>query len=234
MNHRVYLLLALFVPLASACSGGGGAAPAQPPTAAVALPDGGGSGAPFTVNLETPPIGVTADMNGDVTATAATACDKVQMDAHNIRARVCSSCHTSAGAQGAPLTFILDESKLINGKSTSSSNGGKTYVIPGDPDNSLIYRRAGIIRDMPPGSSDVRNASTSLSVSDISVLREWIKNCTGAPAQPASTGSGGTTGDTNGTGGEHGETGEGGTGGGEHTGAGGASNDGAGGTGGGQ
>jgi hypothetical protein len=189
----------------------------------VKSPDGGGSGAEFKVNVQTPAIGAAADKNGDVTATAASACDKVRQDAAAIRMRVCSGCHGLAGAQGAPLTFILDDSKLINGKSRSSTNAGKTYVIPGDPDSSLIYRRAAIVRDMPPGSTDVRYSSSSLSISDCSVLREWILNCTGAP--PASTGTGGETGHSGetGTGGETGHHGETETGTGGETGDGGAS-----------
>src|SRR5215471_18342958 len=157
MNHRLPIVLALgassAVPAcfieklnAGAASGGGGT-PMETPD--------GGSGAPFAVNLMTPPIGLQANAAGEITATAASACDKVVSDAHDIRQRICARCHEGPSAQGAPLTFILEDDMIINGKSTSTNNAGKTYIIPGDPDDSLIYRRAAIIQDMPPGTTDV-------------------------------------------------------------------------------
>jgi hypothetical protein len=114
---------------------------------------------------------------------------------------------------------------IINGKSTSSSNAGKTYIVPGDPDNSLIYRRAAIVQDMPPGSTDVRNPTTGLTVSDFSVLREWILNCTGATGAGGAggaTGSGGSTGAGGSSGAGGGGATDAGTG---ATGAGGATSD---------
>lgn len=181
MNLRAPLLLLLCAPFASACFQqlDEGAASEFGSTAQVEVADGG-SGAAFPVNLETPAIGATADEEGEVVATAASACDKVRMDAHEIRQRVCAGCHEGPSAQGAPLKFILEDDRLINAKSTSTSNAGKTYIVPGDPDNSLIYKRAALIQDMPPGTTDVRNPTTSLTVSDFSVLRSWIKNCTDA------------------------------------------------------
>src|SRR5215831_17505444 len=225
MTRRAPLLLVLCAPFASACFQklDDSASREFDPNAAVVVPDGGGSGAPFPINLTTPDIGKTANESGDVTATSPTACDKVKGDAHDIRQRVCSPCHEGAGAQGAPLTFILEDEMIINGKSTSAANAGKTYIIPGDPDNSLIYRRAAIIQDMPPGSTDVRNPATSLSISDFSILRSWILNCTGASqtSGAVTTGTGGATGTTTtgaggaagtaGTAGASGTTGTGGT-----------------------
>jgi len=234
MNLRAPLLLVLCAPFASACFQklDDSASRDFDPNAAVEAPDGGGSGAPFPVNLTTPEIGKTAADNGDVTATSPTACDKVTSDAHDIRQRVCSGCHEGAGAQGAPLTFILEDNMIINGKSTSAANAGKTYIVPGDPDNSLIYRRAAIIQDMPPGSTDVRNAATSLSISDFSILRDWILMCTGGASQTSgavTTGAGGGSGTTtSGAAGASGTTGTAGTSG--AAGAGGASGSDAGGT----
>jgi hypothetical protein len=79
---------------------------------------------------------------------------------------------------GAPLNFVLDDGMLTN-PGVVSTKYGKRYVIPGDPDNSLVYLRAAIVQDMPPGASDVRNTAPPVTVSDESVLRQWILTCAG-------------------------------------------------------
>jgi hypothetical protein len=151
------------------------------------LDPAGGSGAKFPIITDTPPIELGADSNGDPTATTTNACDKVIADALAIRTADCSPCHEAPATQGLPLDFVLDD-KLISAVSQSTKYEGRRYIVPGDPDGSLLYQRAAITRDMPP-SGDIRNTNNRPTVSDFSVLREWITSCAGAP--PAGDGGDG-------------------------------------------
>jgi hypothetical protein len=142
-------------------------------------PPGQASGAKFPIVLDTPAIGLAADPSGDATDTTTDPCDKVRKDAMDVRQRNCSACHEGTDSVvGAPLNFVLDDSTLTN-PATVSAKYGKRYIIPGDPDNSLIYLRAAIVQDMPPSATDVRNTSTTVTISEQSVLRQWILTCAG-------------------------------------------------------
>ena len=48
--------------------------------------------------------------------------------------------------------------------------------LPGDPDHSLIYHRVAVVQDMPPPST-IGSPLSHPSVSDFSVLHEWIQSC---------------------------------------------------------
>ena len=58
----------------------------------------------------------------------------------------------------------------------SSMYRGWVYVLPGDPERSLIYYRIVVVQDMPPPST-IDSPIPHPSVSDFSVLYEWIKSC---------------------------------------------------------
>ena len=101
-------------------------------------------------------------------------CVKVLQDSRKIRAANCAACHDGQGALGSPLTFILDDDECTQ-KEASSRFVGQHYVIPGQPEQSLVYRRAVLVGDMPPRSTDVANGiNPRPTVSDQSVLRQWI------------------------------------------------------------
>jgi hypothetical protein len=151
-------------------------------TGAVAQVSAAGVGT-FPVELQTPPIGL--DPNDD-TKTTTDPCVATTMQALQIRKTFCAGCHDGSGALGAPLTFILDDAQLIG----SASSNGEMYVVPGDPAHSRIYQRAAIFQDMPPASTDIANAASARpTISDLSVLEQWII-CLGAP--PPSNGAGGS------------------------------------------
>jgi hypothetical protein len=102
-------------------------------------------------------------------------CVKVMQDSRKIRQVACAGCHSGQGALGAPLTFIMDDDECAQ-KEASSKFAGQHYVVPGDPEKSLIYKRAVLLGDMPPQSTDVANGTNVRpTISDYSVLRQWIQ-----------------------------------------------------------
>lgn len=179
-------------PLDSEAAGGGAAADLE-----------GGIAAAFPVNLETPEISGTIDPeSGETTSVVATACDKVLADSIEIRKRTCEKCHEGDGSLGAPLNHILDDDQMIGVMADPSSFPGWKYIVPGDPENSLVYHRAAVIQDMPRKGSDVTIVNAGLSISDMSVLHAWIMCLGPAPAGAGSTDGSGMTDADAGAGGE--------------------------------
>lgn len=164
-------------------------------TTPIVDPDAGIGGA-FPTMTQTPAIAVTTDPNsGDPTDTTTDPCVKTIADALAIRQRACSMCHeasTPTGkALGDPLDHILEDDAIINVTSPTSSFAGWKYVVPGDPENSLIYHRVAVVQDMPKKSSDPTVTSLTVSISEMSVLRSWIMCLGNAPA-PTVGADGGT------------------------------------------
>ncbi len=162
-------------------------------TTAAVDPDAG-IGGPFPTNVTTPLIAVKSDpKSGDPLSTTEDPCVKTIADALAIRTRACTLCHeasTPTGkALGDPLNHILEDDMIINVKSTSLANSGKTYVIPGDPDNSLIYHRVAVAQDMPKPPPDATTAAIPFSISEMSVIRSWIMCLGSAPAPSADGGA---------------------------------------------
>jgi len=148
----------------------------------------GGIGAKFPVKTTTPEIGETALDNGDPNTTAATGCDKDQYDTQQILSKDCDGCH-QVGANGN-LQGIDDIMTLIN-KAASNKFMGQKFIVPGDPANSLIFKRVTSF-EMPPPSSDVGSQMQYPTISDMSVLQQWIMclaNTTPATNQSADGGS---------------------------------------------
>ena len=85
-----------------------------------------------------------------------------------------SGCHTAT----VPVmdTAASAHTNLVNVTSSSTSCGGQNYVIPGDPDNSLL------IQVLSPGACTSRMplAGDELSESQKARFRSWIMD--GAPA----------------------------------------------------
>ena len=167
----------------------------------------------FEPDLETPKIGLVQDPeSGDATKDADKddGCEKVNFDVIALLDAKCKGCHEGAGnSPGFPLTFILDVQQLTSTRSSQMFQG-MPYIVPGDPDHSLIYKRAVLMRDMP--KQDPLKPPSFLTVSEASNLREWIRSCVpGAHPNHGSGGSGGMS--AGGQGGEEPMGGTGGTGG---------------------
>lgn len=122
------------------------------------------------------PIGTSVD---DEEQTTDDPCVKTRKDKTEILTAYCARCHSGATAIGLPpWDFVLDDSKLVTEEWIREGQAAQRFVIPGDPEHSAVYTRAAIIGDMPPQPTDLgtpRNPMPSLS--DLSVLREWILHC---------------------------------------------------------
>jgi hypothetical protein len=131
------------------------------------------------------------------TEAVQTGCDKTQLDAHKVLETNCAVCHNiGAASSGVPrFDFVMDDEQL---KAKTWDRIGQMplrFLIPGDPDNSVIYERAVVKRDMPPPQVDPQQPFyPRVNYRDASVLREWIQNCFeggGAVAAPSTTGAAG-------------------------------------------
>jgi hypothetical protein len=127
-----------------------------------------------TVSLDTPSIEL--DFEGDTTRDS---CVATTEQARGILERNCSGCHAPPAAMGG-FRAILDFPVLVTLTSSTArdpiTGDPVRLVIPGDPDGSRLYRRAAG-GEMPP----MRDASLPPlprpSISDVSVLRQWIEEC---------------------------------------------------------
>jgi hypothetical protein len=145
---------------------------------------GGGIGAKFPTDTTTPEIGEVAADNGDPTSTAPNGCAKTAFDGQAILSGFCDSCHQT-GSLGNLVGIDTAATSLVN-RSASIKYSGWKYIVAGAPEMSLIYERVAIAGDMPPPStSDAVVAHPS--VSDMSVLRQWIATC--MAAAPAGSGN---------------------------------------------
>ena len=125
----------------------------------------------------------------DETVEGSNACAKDEQDVADTLTRHCASCHDQgAASMGVPrFDFVMDFQKLRTETLPRQGQPDQHFVVPGDPDNSLIYVRAAIKRDMPPLYHNIAMEDPPrMSYSEGSVLREWIEKCLG----PAATASG--------------------------------------------
>ena len=129
----------------------------------------------------------------------ATTCAQVQ----DILQTSCVQCHqkgpSSAPAIAPQFDFILDLDQLTH-TPPSRTFPERAYVVPGDPDASLLYLRAARGQMPPPSSASVSVPTPS----DLAVVREWISTCLGStsgaePDAGSPSSAGGTGGhDSNG------------------------------------
>lgn len=125
-------------------------------------------------------------------------CAQTCADAQTILQTSCGACHGGV-TLNTPLQAITDYHALSNVPASSKYPPGQVYVLPGDPDHSLLYERI-VSREMPPPNHDVAPPLPSPSVSDWSILREWIQSCipnvpgpdAGTPPPPVDAGSDGS------------------------------------------
>ena len=154
-----------------------------------------GIGGPFPIIEDTPPIAINSDpATGDpVGDTTTDPCVKTISDASAILKRACTMCHEAPTADtkalGDPLNHILNSDTIVNVASTSPSFSGWKYVVPGDPENSLIYHRVAVVQDMPKQAPDATSTTLKVTISEQSVLRAWIMCLGPAPAHAADGGT---------------------------------------------
>lgn len=140
---------------------------------------GGGIGAKFPVETTTPEIGEVAADNGDPTSTATSGCDKTAFDGQTMLSTFCDGCHQT-GSIGNLVGIDTAATSLV-GKGASSKYPGWKYIVAGSPETSLIYDRIVMAGDMPPPSTS-DSVVPHPSISDMSVLRQWILTCMAAPS----------------------------------------------------
>jgi hypothetical protein len=173
---------------------------------------------PSTVILPgAPPFGFSDD-NGNI-ITSEDPCDATRAQANHILANDCAGCHggrtPGERAGSPPFDFVLNVQKLTT-TLTRNTTPPMLFVTPGDPEHSRVYMRVRHGEMPPPAEAQLPRPTTS----DVSVLHEWIKNCTGATPPGGSTTTTTTASTTGGMGGSSGGDG-GSTGAGGATGAGG-------------
>ena len=183
MWGRSRWLLLLCAPLASACfqpvdesatngtiaAGNAPPAPTDPVTTTSVPDEPAGTLVDGTEVKEGSGCGVTDDQAMDILNTS------------------CAGCHTgSQPISGIPELDIMDLSGTKTGLAVGQGFAGKNirYLIPGDPEKSLIYFRM-VQGSMPKPASDINAIQVRIPTpSDFSLLNAWIKLCIGRDPMP--------------------------------------------------
>jgi hypothetical protein len=122
-------------------------------------------------------------------ATTSVACDQITQLSHDIRVTYCSGCHAPPAGMGG-FNYVLDDNQLITAHSATYTDDAGAYrrmIIPGDPEDSWVYHRVAI-GAMPPTQNPPLPPIPHPTISDISILHEWIENCLGASSGAADAG----------------------------------------------
>jgi serine/threonine-protein kinase len=83
----------------------------------------------------------------------------------------CLKCHHGEGSEGAPFD-VLDDKTF-----KTKIDGEGPWIIPGKPEESLVWQRAGIKKSMPPKAITERPTDAELDI-----IKRWI--AVGAPPYP--------------------------------------------------
>jgi len=160
--------------------------------AANGVPDAGEGPPPdkplSTVILPGPPPFGFFDDNG-MLQSATDVCEVTSTQARGILTLCCAGCHggRTPGERAGypPFDYVLDPQKMITSITTTTTP--LRFIAPGDPDHSRVYQR---IRrgEMPPATPPQLPHPT---ISDMSVLEDWIMRCLG-PKLPPPTSDAGT------------------------------------------
>jgi hypothetical protein len=139
-----------------------------------------------TVDLMTPSIGYGAPADAQETDDPCTATTFHAMETLRM---ACAPCHGGGPGQNLgqpPFDYVLDVGKLLAAVSSTVKDPATgqpvRFLVPGDPDHSRLYIRM-FKREMPPG--DVVGLPPNPNrptVSDVSVVRQWIAHCLGTNA----------------------------------------------------
>jgi hypothetical protein len=157
-------------------------------------PSGAAGSGGHTVALDTPPIEL--DDQGNTTTDP---CEATRAQSQDILSNYCGRCHggASAGAhQGQPpFDYVLDPAKLKTAVSATVKDPVTMqpvrFLLPGAPARSRVYVRVAV-GEMPPPDIVGLPANPRPTISDLSVLYEWIAHCAG----PDPLAAGATTGAT--------------------------------------
>ena len=185
MKHYAHLVLLLGVPLAlSSCAlqpidteASKGSAPVILPIEPGNVQDPGDGTIPILT--ETPVIQIFTDPGeGPKGDTTTSACVQTSQQATMFLNKYCAACHALGDkSEGVP-TFkdVLDLSALTD-PMNQTDIPGVPFVMPGYPEKSRIYQR---VSEATMPKIGVRpEVPARPSVSEISVLEEWIANCLG-------------------------------------------------------
>jgi hypothetical protein len=138
---------------------------------------------PLTTATETPPI----DLDTEGKETTNDPCVLTTQQAKEILTKNCAGCHGGgASAQEGKFDCVLDFKKLImmtsnTVKDPKDPSRFMHFVVPGDPDDSRLYVRVAL-GEMPPPVRFPLPEIPRPTISDVSVLREWISSCMGGGA----------------------------------------------------
>jgi len=101
-------------------------------------------------------------------------CDATRQQALVVLTKNCGGCHAGGMNQG-DFNFLLDLTKLTMTYSKITTPP-ILFVAPGDPAHSRIYLRAWK-KEMPPKDVPGQPNYPRPTVSDVSVLHNWITSC---------------------------------------------------------
>jgi hypothetical protein len=107
-------------------------------------------------------------------ATVTGACVATCQQTQTILTANCAACHDHKGI--TLMDDVLNYRSLSNVPASNRLFPTWKYVVPGDPEMSLVYHRVAVKGDMPPPST-IDAPIPRPSIDDISVLREWIQSC---------------------------------------------------------
>lgn len=87
----------------------------------------------------------------------------------------CIDCHAGSGPPFSGITLSLEAgvsyAEIVN--QPSEQDASWTLVVPGDPDNSLLYLK--VSSDTPPVGSTMPLFGARLSANELALLRDWIE-----------------------------------------------------------
>jgi hypothetical protein len=154
---------------------------------AISPPAAGWDGSMSTVILPGSPEYGYLDKDGGLVTTD-DPCEVTRAQAMMILEQSCAGCHggrtPGERAGNPPFDFVLNADKMTNSWSVNSVPP-MLFVAAGSPNMSRLFLR---VRrgEMPPA---IETAVPRPTVSDISVLYEWISKCTTPPDDDADGGS---------------------------------------------
>jgi hypothetical protein len=154
----------------------------------VTTPGVGGAGGAggHTVALDTPPIEL--DESGNTTTDP---CVATRRHTGEILTSYCARCH-DGGSVGAhqgqpPFDYVLNVDKLTAATSAAVKDPmtqlPARFLTPGAPMRSRLYVRMAT-GEMPPRDIVGLPPNPRPSISDVSVVQEWIAHCVGARPGP--------------------------------------------------
>jgi hypothetical protein len=119
-------------------------------------------------------------------------CVPTGAQARDLLLKYCAMCHggRTSGENQGDFNFLLDLDKMKMTRSVKT-DPPLLFVAPGDPEHSRIYLRPFKGEMPPPDLPKLKYLRPT--VSDLSVLHNWINNCVGSnPPPPSGAGAGGS------------------------------------------